>query len=79
MEASNLTEQMQDEAFTDPVLRCDSCVQLVRRSDLHKLGKCPKCGNKRVRALDIFSEEEHAQIMEWGFTDFLKEFGQIDD
>ncbi len=65
--------------FNDPVLRCDSCSALVRRTTLHKLGSCDKCGNKRIRAVDVFSEDEAVQIKDWGFDDFLSEFQEIDD
>ena len=65
--------------FNDPVLRCDSCNQLVKRTTLHNLGACGHCGNKRVRALDIFNEDEKAQIEEWGFQGFLKEYAEVSD
>ena len=68
------TKPNDDKEFDDPVLRCDSCQALVKRKSLHRSGACPKCGNKRVRALDVFNKEEEAQIKEWGFHDFLKEF-----
>lgn len=60
--------------FTDPVLRCDSCQVLVKRKTLHKLGACPECGNKRVRNLTVFNDEEKAQLEAWGFQDFVNEF-----
>lgn len=69
---------MSDE-FTDPVLRCDSCQKLVKRETLHKVGTCPHCGNKRVRNVNVFSEEEHKQLEEWGFQDFVAEFEAVDE
>ena len=65
--------------FSDPILRCDSCSALVRRTTPHNLGSCDKCGNKRMRALDIFNEDEQMQIKNWGFEDFLSEFQEIPD
>ena len=65
--------------FNDPVLRCDSCNELVKRTTLHKLGKCNKCGNKRMRNLTIFNDEEKAQMVKWGFQDFVNEYEAIDD
>ena len=63
----------------EPVLRCDSCNTLVELKVLHKLGSCSKCGNKRVKSLTIFNDEERAQIESWGHTDFLKEFETVDE
>lgn len=67
------------EDFIDPVLRCDSCNKLVRRVTLHKLGCCNLCGNKRIRALDVFNADEKAQMIEWGFQDFVNEYEAVDD
>ncbi len=67
------------EEFNDPVLRCDSCNELVKRTTLHKLGNCGKCGNKRVRNLTVFNDEEKAQMEAWGFHDFVNEYEAIDD
>ena len=67
------------DSMSDPVLRCDSCNKVVKRTSLHKLGACPECGNKRVRSLDVFNEDERDQITAWGFSDFLKEFEEVAD
>lgn len=72
-------ESIPQEAFTDPVVRCDSCTKLVKAGLLKKLGACPNCGNKRVRNVTIFNEEEKEQLTEWGFHDFLKEFEGVED
>lgn len=61
----------------DPVFRCDSCHTLVRLETLHKLGTCSKCGNKRVRNVTIFNDEEKAQMLKWGFNDFVAEFEEV--
>lgn len=37
-----------DDPFHDPVVRCDSCKQLLFVADLKKTGKC-ECGNRKVR------------------------------
>lgn len=63
--------------FLDPVLRCDSCQALVRRATIHKLGACGVCGNRRMRNLSVFSEEEKKQMEGWGLHDFVAEFGVI--
>lgn len=67
------------EAFSDPVLRCDSCQALVKRTTLHKLGCCDKCGNKRMKNLTVFNEDEKAEMEEWGFQDFVNEYKAVDD
>ena len=68
-----------DDSFTDPVLRCDSCQKLVKRTTLHKFGSCNKCGNKRVRNLTVFNDEEKSQMEEWGFHEFVSEYGAVAD
>lgn len=65
---------MENGEFNDPVLRCDSCQKLVKRTTLHKLGCCPDCGNKRVRNLTVFNHTEKAQMEKWGFQDFVDEY-----
>ncbi len=65
--------------FTEPVLRCDSCQALVRRTTLRQFGSCNKCGNRRVRNLVLFNDEEKAQMDKWGFADFTAEFEGVAD
>ncbi len=65
------------EEFTDPVLRCDSCNVLVRRTTLHTLGSCDKCGNKRFKDVTVFDEVEQAQMIAWGFQCFVDEFQEV--
>jgi rRNA maturation endonuclease Nob1 len=67
------------ERTIDPVLRCDSCSELVKVETLHKLGVCPKCGNKRIRNLTVFNDEERDQMIAWGYGDFLAEFEAVAD
>jgi predicted RNA-binding Zn-ribbon protein involved in translation (DUF1610 family) len=68
-----------DEGLTDPVMRCDSCQALIRRATIHKFGSCDKCGNRRIRNVTVFNEEEKKQIEEWGFGSFAAEFGAVDE
>jgi DNA-directed RNA polymerase subunit RPC12/RpoP len=63
--------------FLDPVIRCDSCQALVRRTTVHSVGACDKCGNRRMRNLHVFNEEEKKQLEEWGFGEFAAEFGVV--
>jgi len=67
------------EEFTDPVLRCDSCNVLVTRKTLHKIGGCDKCGNKRVKNVTVFDEDERQQMIDWGHQEFVDEFEVVDE
>lgn len=69
----NFNTTPNEDEFTDPVLRCDSCQALVKRVTLHRSGACHKCGNKRMRALTVFNDVEKAQMEEWGFQDFVND------
>ena len=53
-----------DDPFKDPVLRCDSCSSLVFAEDLRDHGMCPKCGNRKVRNLQVFDEDEFVLMKE---------------
>jgi hypothetical protein len=68
-----------DAPFADPVVRCDSCSQIVLVETLKKLGMC-KCGNRKVRALQTLTGEEKAQAIAWGVDpDFLALFEEVSD
>ncbi len=67
------------EPFSDPVLRCDSCQKIIKRKTLHTIGACPACGNKRIRNVTVFNEDEKAQMEKWGFHDFVNDFTPVDD
>lgn len=54
-----------DGEFTDPVVRCDSCSKIIRTTTLRSLGSCV-CGNRKVRNLLAFNDEERAQMEAWG-------------
>jgi rRNA maturation endonuclease Nob1 len=60
--------------IAEPVYRCDACSKLVLIAALHSRGMCPECGNKRMRNVQAFNDDERAQMTEWGLDDFLKEF-----
>lgn len=65
------------EGFLDPVIRCDSCQALIRRTTVHGLGACDQCGNRRMRNLTVFNEDEKKQMEAWGFHEFVAEFGVV--
>jgi len=54
-----------DAPFEDPVLRCDSCQALIQREQVHRLGMCSKCGNRRVRNVILMTETEMAEVKGW--------------
>lgn len=61
--------------FNDPVLRCDACQKLIKMEDVKNIGLCRHCGNRRVRNLTVFNEEERAQMVEWGIDEsFISQF-----
>ena len=61
--------------FPDPVLRCDACQKLIKRTDIRELGGCRHCGAKKVRNVLICSEEEMTIMKNWGIdSDFLALF-----
>lgn len=67
-----------DAPFQDPVVRCDSCSEIVLVSTLKKLGSC-KCGNRKIRNLQAFTPEEKAQMEAWGVDPaFLAQFEGVD-
>lgn len=68
-----------DAAFSDPVVRCDSCSKIIRVETLKKLGMC-ECGNRKIRNLQAFTPEEGKQMEEWGVDpDFLALFKAVDN
>jgi len=74
-----LNKEYHDDQKPEPVLRCDSCQELLLRTTLHKIGSCTNCGNKRVRNVTIFNENERDQMLEWGLKDFVSEFSEVAD
>jgi predicted RNA-binding Zn-ribbon protein involved in translation (DUF1610 family) len=54
-----------DGEFKEPVLMCDSCAVVVLRTDVHRLGKCPECGNKRVRVCLQLNDANRLRVMKW--------------
>lgn len=51
--------------FNEPVLKCDACQKLILLKTLHKVGKCPHCGNTRVRNVNQMTEEDQIKAKEW--------------
>ena len=53
-------------SFSDPVVRCERCLKLLKTEDVVNDGECKHCGRKRVAAIGRFlSEEEMNQIKDW--------------
>ena len=66
--------------FSDPVVRCMSCSQLILVGTVKKTGACPKCGNKRVTNVRSLTGEEMGKLRERNVSeDFLAEFEEVDD
>ena len=64
-----------DQPFSDPVVRCDSCATIMLVKTLKELHMCPKCGNRKVRSVMNFSEDELKQMKEWNVDqDFIALF-----
>jgi uncharacterized CHY-type Zn-finger protein len=67
-----------DGPFNDPVVRCDSCQKVVARLAIANLGKCPYCGNRKVRSIQGFNSEELEKMKTWGIDpDFIALFEPI--
>lgn len=65
-----------DGPFRDPVVRCDKCHKLLLTKSIKNLGMCEHCGNRRVKKVSIFNEEEMAQVVGWGVDpDWIALFG----
>ncbi len=68
-----------DGAFSDPVVRCDSCSRILGVEKLHQMGSC-LCGSRKVRNVLGFTSEEKQQMEDWGIDgDFLALFEATDD
>ena len=72
-----MTKKYSDDGpFHDPVLRCKGCSKLVLLTDLKKLGLCPLCGERKVKKVSIFSEDELKWMREKEIdSDFIALFG----
>jgi predicted nucleic acid-binding Zn-ribbon protein len=53
-----------DQSFADPVVRCDSCQKILFMKDIRITGGCKHCGNKKVRNVTVFNDEERALMVE---------------
>lgn len=68
-----------DAEFADPVVRCDSCNAVILVETIKKLGMC-KCGNRRIRNVQMLNGEELTQLKNWGVDpDFLALFEERTD
>jgi rRNA maturation endonuclease Nob1 len=72
-----MAKYSKDGDFTDPVVRCDACSKITLTRELKRIGCCPTCGNRKVRNLLVFNEQELAQMKDWGVDpDFIAVFEQ---
>lgn len=61
--------------FPDPIVRCDSCADIVHRQHIHQFGCCPNCGNRRFRNVLILKETEMEKLRDDGIDpEFLALF-----
>lgn len=73
------TKYSKDGAFTDPVVRCDSCQRIIMVAKLKEMGAC-FCGSRKVKNLRGFTDAEERQMRAWGIDpDFLALFEMIPD
>lgn len=73
---SGAVKYSDDGPFKDPVVRCDKCHKLMLTASVKSLGMCEHCGNRRVKKVSIFNEDELAQISKWGVDpDWIALFG----
>jgi len=69
-----------DGPFQDPLLRCDSCTKIVKTETLRNLGRCPKCGNRRVRNVQTLTPEEIKQAQDWDIDpEFFALFEEVEE
>ena len=55
-----------DLPFHDPVVRCYECKKIQLLKDMKDFGCCSNCGARKIAKLRTITEEELAQIKEWG-------------
>ena len=69
-----------DGPFNDPVVRCDKCHELLLTAAVKSLGMCEHCGNRRVKKVSIFNENEMVQLSQWGVDpDWTALFGPVQE
>ena len=51
-----------DGPFLDPIVRCDKCNKILMVSYLQQEGRCPHCGNRRIRNLLNFNFWEYLKM-----------------
>ena len=76
------TNEQENKGFSDPVLRCDSCNKLILTKDVHKIGTCPRCGNRRVREVRNYNDDDLPILKSWLASNdidqaFLDQFAEV--
>ena len=76
-----MSEKYSDDGpFIDPVVRCTECSKIVYRTAIKKIGKCPHCGNRRVRKVSTLNEIEMKELQDKGIDkQFIALFGEVKD
>ena len=65
-------------SFSDPVVRCLSCGQLLFMETVKQLGCCHKCGNKRVTNVRTLNDAELEKLKAKGVSSvWLDEFEEV--
>ena len=57
------TKEMSD--FNDPIIRCESCQELLLRATVSEIGCCSRCGNRRVKNVNILQPDEMEKLKKW--------------
>lgn len=60
--------------FIDPLLRCDGCSKIVHRDWVSQNGGCNHCGNRRIKSLHGFQDEELNDLKAGTYKLGLKEY-----
>jgi predicted nucleic acid-binding Zn-ribbon protein len=75
-----LQKYSKDGEFTDPIVRCCECSNIIVRKNIGKFGGCPKCGNRRVRNVLNMTDEEMDSLRNKGIDEeFLSLFEGVSD
>lgn len=66
--------------FTDPVVRCDKCLKIIKTNSIAKFGRCKHCGGRKVSALSMMNEQEFKQLKDWGIDpDYIALWEGVED
>lgn len=55
-----------ENGLKEPVLRCLSCHALLTRKTITKMGRCNKCGMRRVTTVQMLSDTEKEELLNKG-------------